>query len=146
MGPWPAWPREAAATMIPRRMSKRKELSVVVPAYNEASRIGDSLERMLPYLERRQKSFEVIVVDDGSADATTDVARQFAHRGVFVLELARNRGKGAALRHGVVASSGDVVLLCDADLSTPIEEVEKLEARLPEADLVLGSRGLPDSR
>jgi len=74
------------------------------------------------------------------------VARQYAHRGVWVLELARNRGKGAALRHGVVASSGELVLLCDADLSTPIEELEKLTAWLDRADVILGSRALPDSR
>ena len=122
------------------------ELSVVIPAFNEASRLGDSLERLLPYLERRGRTFEVIVVDDGSADATVDVARDFAHRGVFVLELARNRGKGAALRHGVVASSGSQVLLCDADLSTPIEELDRLEPHLRQAKLVLGSRDVEGAR
>jgi dolichyl-phosphate beta-glucosyltransferase len=122
------------------------ELSVVVPAFNEASRLGDSLERLLPFLERRGKPFEVLVVDDGSADGTVQVAREYAHRGVWVLELARNRGKGAALRHGVVASSGDKVLLCDADLSTPIEELARLEPYLEAAHLVLGSRDLPESR
>jgi len=116
------------------------DLSVVIPAFNEASRLGETLQRVLPYLERRGRSFEVLVVDDGSADATVEVASEYTHRGVWVLELSRNRGKGAALRHGVVASSGAKVLLCDADLSTPIEELEKLEPRLAEAKLVLGSR------
>jgi dolichyl-phosphate beta-glucosyltransferase len=122
------------------------ELSVVIPAFNEASRLGESLERLLPYLERRGQPFEVMVVDDGSVDATTEVAREFAHRGVWLLELARNRGKGAALRHGVVASSGSKVLLCDADLSTPIEELERLEPLLGEAKLVLGSRDVEGAR
>src|SRR3954470_6851539 len=122
------------------------ELSVVIPAFNEASRLGDSLERLLPFLERRGQPFEVLVVDDGSLDATVGVAREYADRGVWVLELSRNRGKGAALRHGVVASSGDKVLLCDADLSTPIEELERLEPHLAEAKLVLGSRDVADSR
>ncbi len=122
------------------------ELSVVIPAFNEASRLGDTLERLLPYLERRGESFEVMVVDDGSADATVEVAREYAHRGVWVLELARNRGKGAALRHGVVASSGAKVLLCDADLSTPIEELARLEPHLAHAKLVLGSRGVAGAR
>ncbi len=122
------------------------ELSVVVPAYNEASRLGESLVQMLAYLERRGKPFEVLVVDDGSVDATVEVASEFGHRGVWVLELARNRGKGAALRHGVVASSGEKVLLTDADLSTPIEELAKLEARLGDADLVLGSRSVEGAR
>jgi dolichyl-phosphate beta-glucosyltransferase len=122
------------------------ELSVVIPAFNEASRLGDSLGRLLPYLERRGEIFEVIVVDDGSADATVEVAREYAHRGVWVLELSRNRGKGAALRHGVVASSGAKVLLCDADLSTPIEELGRLEPHLAEAKLVLGSRDVEGAR
>jgi dolichyl-phosphate beta-glucosyltransferase len=86
------------------------------------------------------------VVDDGSADTTAEIAREHAHRGVWLLELARNRGKGAALRHGVVASSGDLVLLCDADLSTPIEELERLEPWLDRADLVLGSRSVEGAR
>ena len=122
------------------------DLSVVIPAYNEASRLGDTLSRVLAYLERRGKRFEVLVVDDGSADNTVEVAQEFSHRGVWVLELARNRGKGAALRHGVVASSGEMVLLCDADLSTPIQEIERLEPRLREADVVLGSRSVEGSR
>ena len=122
------------------------DLSVVIPAYNEASRLGETLSRVLAYLERRGKPFEVLVVDDGSADNTVEVAQEFAHRGVWVLELARNRGKGAALRHGVVASSGDMVLLSDADLSTPIQEVERLEPRLRDADVVLGSRGVEGAR
>ena len=118
----------------------------MVPAYNEASRLGESLVQMLAYLERRGKPFEVLVVDDGSVDATVEVASEFGHRGVWVLELVRNRGKGAALRHGVVASSGEKVLLTDADLSTPIEELAKLESRLHEADLVLGSRSVAGAR
>jgi dolichyl-phosphate beta-glucosyltransferase len=121
-------------------------LSVVIPSYNEASRLGETLGRVLPYLERRGKSFEVLVVDDGSADATVEVASEFSHRGVWVLELVRNRGKGAALRHGVVASSGELVLLSDADLSTPIEELERLEPWLDKADVVLGSRSVEGAR
>ena len=122
------------------------DLSVVIPAYNEASRLGDSLERVLPYLERRGKPFEVLVVDDGSSDATVQVGTEYSHRGVWVLELARNRGKGAALRHGVVASSGAKVLLSDADLSTPIEELGRLEPYLEQADLILGSRAVDGAR
>ena len=122
------------------------QLSVVIPAYNEASRLGSTLGRMLTYLERRGLAFEVLVVDDGSADATVEVAAEYAHRGVWVLELVRNRGKGAALRHGVVASRGAQVLLCDADLSTPIEELAKLEPWLERADLVLGSRSVQGAR
>lgn len=119
------------------------ELSVVVPAYNEAERLGPSLERALAYLERRGGSFEVLVVDDGSADGTGAVAAAYAGRGVRLLVHDRNRGKGAALRTGVLATAGEEVLLSDADFSTPIEELPKLERRLPAAELVLGSRAVP---
>jgi len=119
------------------------ELSVVVPAYNEAGRLGPSLEKALAYLERRGGSFEVLVVDDGSADGTGAAASAYAGRGVRLLVHARNRGKGAALRTGVLASAGEAVLLSDADFSTPIEELPKLERRLGEAELVLGSRAVP---
>lgn len=126
-------------------MSK-PELSVVIPAYNEASRLGPSLEKVLEYFEGRGTPFEVLVVDDGSEDATPRIARRFLGRQLWLLELPVNRGKGAALRHGVVASRGERVLLCDADLSTPIEELERLEPHLEEADIVLGSRAADGAR
>lgn len=119
------------------------ELSVVVPAYNEARRLGASLERICAYLAQRGAANEVIVVDDGSVDGTAEVATRFP---VTLLRLERNAGKGAALRHGVLASRGRRVLLSDADLSTPIEEVERLEPVLAEAPVVLGSRALASSR
>ena len=122
------------------------DLSVVVPAYNEAQRLGSTLEHLLAYLEARGGSFEVLVVDDGSGDATAEVAAGFVPRGVRVQRLEANRGKGAALRAGVLASRGARVLLTDADLSTPIEDLPRLEARLPEAAVVLGSRALATSR
>src|SRR5215208_4100226 len=116
------------------------ELSVVIPAFNEAARLGPSLRRVLDYLAARSLTGEVLVVDDGSADSTFAVAQGFAGEGVRVLRHERNRGKGAAVRTGVLASAGERVLLSDADLSTPIEELEKLEPHLATADLVLGSR------
>ncbi|HEX2253823.1 MAG TPA: dolichyl-phosphate beta-glucosyltransferase [Thermoanaerobaculia bacterium] len=122
------------------------DLSVVIPAYNEAQRLGSTLEHLLAYLEGRGASFEVLVVDDGSGDATAEVAAAFVPRGVRVLRLEPNRGKGAALKAGVLASRGARVLLTDADLSTPIEDLPRLESRLPEAAVVLGSRALATSR
>ena len=121
-------------------------LSVVVPAYNEEVRLKATLPVVLDYLEKSRRSFEVLVVDDGSADSTRDVAHAFASRGVRALRLERNSGKGAALRRGVLESSGDHVLLTDADLSTPISEVERLEPVLERADLVFGSRAASGSR
>lgn len=121
------------------------DLSVVIPAYNEAERLGPGLRRAVDYLKRRGLAFEVLVVDDGSRDATVRVAEGFAGEGVRVLRHERNRGKGAAVQTGLVASRGERVLLSDADFSTPIEELEKLEPRLRDAALVLGSRALDSS-
>jgi dolichyl-phosphate beta-glucosyltransferase len=125
----------------------RVELSVVVPAYNEAGRLEPGLRRAVEYLRGRGRPFELLVVDDGSRDATSAVAAAFAAEGVRVIRHERNRGKGAAVRTGVVASRGERVLISDADFSTPIEEVEKLEARLGNGTpLVIGSRGLDTSQ
>jgi dolichyl-phosphate beta-glucosyltransferase len=119
------------------------DLSIVIPAYNEAARLAPTLERVLDYLAGRKLSSEVLVVDDGSADRTAEVAAGFAGRGVRLLSQGANRGKGAALRSGVLASRGERVLLLDADLSTPIEDLERLSPHLAEAQVVLGSRAAP---
>ncbi len=124
------------------------ELSVVVPAYNEESRITVTLIRTLDYLRTHQPSFEVIVVDDGSRDETVSVVEDLARTEPLLraMRLPENRGKGAAVRTGVLASKGRYVLFMDADLATPIEEVDKLlrHAR-GGADVVIGSRGLAAS-
>jgi dolichyl-phosphate beta-glucosyltransferase len=122
------------------------ELSIVVPAFDEAERLGPSLRRVLDYLARRGEGAEVLVVDDGSRDGTAAVARGFAAEGVRLLSHPGNRGKGAAVRTGLAASRGRRVLITDADLSTPIDDVELLEPHLAEAELVLGSRGVAASR
>lgn len=118
------------------------DLSIVIPAFNEELRLGESLTDVLDWLEQRERDFEVIVVDDGSADATSAVAESFASRRVRAVRLAENSGKGAAVRRGVRESVGRRVLLSDADFSTPIEEIEKLESRIEEAPIVLGSRAV----
>ena len=123
------------------------ELSVVIPSYNEEGRLEPGLRQALAYLQRRGESYELLVVDDGSRDGTSRVASAFADQGVRVLRHEKNRGKGAAVRTGIVASRGRKVLLTDADFSTPIQEIEKLERFLTSATpLVIGSRGLADSQ
>lgn len=123
------------------------DLTVIIPAYNEAARIGPTIERVLAYLGNRNA--EVIVVDDGSRDATSAEVVRFGGREtpVRLLRHARNQGKGAAVRAGILEARGKILLVSDADLSTPIEDVEKLEQALCNgADVAVGSRELSQSK
>jgi glycosyltransferase involved in cell wall biosynthesis len=123
-------------------------LSVVVPAYNEDARIERSLMRTLDFLAEREGGFEIIVVDDGSRDATAIVVSSLAARDprVQLVRLPQNRGKGAAIRAGVAASRGELVLMMDADLATPIEELHALERALTGGAVVAtASRALGSS-
>lgn len=130
-------------------------LSLIVPAYNEEKRLPATLERIATYLGGRDFSYEMIIVDDGSRDNTNHVVREFgaSHPWSRLLQYvddhgtAINRGKGFAVRAGILASKGRDVLFSDADLSTPIEELEKLLPPLSrgDCDIAIASRSLPDS-
>lgn len=125
----------------------RPHLSVVIPAYNEKARIHRTLDRVLPYLRARGASFEILVIDDGSRDGTADAVAARGDAEIEVIRLERNSGKGAAVRRGALASHGEWMLLTDADLSAPIEELEKLEGLCANGiDVACGSRGLRDSQ
>jgi glycosyltransferase involved in cell wall biosynthesis len=123
-------------------------LSVVIPAYNEQSRLGDSLARVCEYLDAGGFDAEILVVDDGSADRTAEIAKHsLGGRRGRVLRNVENRGKGYSVRRGALAAAGRWVLLTDADLSAPIEEHAKLAAAARDLDLdvVIGSRALDPS-
>ena len=125
------------------------QLSVVIPAYNEDRRLPGTLALAYRYLYQSGMSFEIIVVDDGSYDNTADFVEGFAREypGVRLLSYTPNRGKGHAVRTGMLAASGDLVLMTDADGSSPIEEVEKLLKKVQEGcEVVIGSRAKEDSQ
>ena len=117
-------------------------LSIVIPAYNEARRIRDTLERVLRFRQQKPYVVELIVVDDGSTDQTIETVSEFP--GVRLVRNDRNHGKGYTVRHGVLEATGKYVLFTDADLSTPIEETDKLLSALQRdgADAAVGSRAL----
>jgi glycosyltransferase involved in cell wall biosynthesis len=117
-------------------------LSIVVPAYNEAGRIRDTLERLCDFKKSKPYSIELMVVDDGSTDHTVEAVAKFP--GVRLIRNDRNHGKGFTVRYGVLEARGELVLFTDADLSTPIEEADKLLSALQSsgADAAVGSRAL----
>ncbi|WP_155055645.1 dolichyl-phosphate beta-glucosyltransferase [Streptomyces blattellae] len=126
------------------------DLSVVIPAYNEEQRLGPTLDAIAAYLgedEGRWGDWEIVVADDGSTDATRDLVTERTERTGSRVRLVggdRNRGKGAALRLGVAASRGRRVLVTDADLAAPIEELERLDKALSEGcAAAIGSRSVP---
>lgn len=123
-------------------------LSIVVPAYNEALRLPSALDRMRLYFSSLGEEYEVIVVDDGSDDGTADKA-ELAAQGwpeLSVIRLPVNAGKGAAVREGMLRARGRERAFSDADLSTPLEELARLRARLGgNCHAAIASRGLPDS-
>jgi dolichyl-phosphate beta-glucosyltransferase len=125
------------------------KLSVVVPCYNEEQRLPRTIEQIERHLAARGESYELILVDDGSADGTRRVMDEAAERNkaIRIVALPENRGKGRALAEGVKVSRGEEVLVTDADLSTPIEELEKLEGALARgAGVAIASRAVKGSR
>ena len=121
-------------------------LSIVIPAFNEEARLMGTLSKIAAYVETIGLAAEVLVVDDGSTDRTAELATLAlaAGRG-RVIPNGANRGKGYSVRHGVLEARGEMVLITDADLSTPIEKYTKLAATIAGHDVVIGSRALPDS-
>jgi dolichyl-phosphate beta-glucosyltransferase len=130
-----------------------RSLTIVLPAYNEARRIGPALDELFAYLAEPHEGIpvnvDVLLVDDGSKDATAEVIRarpEFERSTGASLRLlmVAHGGKGAAVKAGMLAAQGDLVVFADADMATPPPELEKLVAALEDADVALGSRIQPD--
>ena len=133
---------------MPGQPERAVYLSVVIPAWNEEKRIGSTLVEVGKYLKGKSFASEIVVVDDGSVDRTSELASEALSRRVpfRIIRLETNRGKGHAVKEGVLAAAGDVILFSDADLSTPIEEFEKFLPWLEWGDdVIIGSRALKES-
>ena len=142
-------PRGAGSSQSEIRNPKSEIASLVIPAYNERKRIEGCLRAVADWLRTRPGGWEweVILVDDGSTDGTKGIARQLASELGLTLQIRRhdvNRGKGCALREGVLASRGNPILVSDVDLSTPLTEWVKLAERLPTNPIAIGSRALQE--
>jgi len=124
------------------------DLSVIIPAYNEEDVIEKTLHVIYNYLKNKNINWEIIVVDDGSTDMTSEKVQQICDKiqGIRLISYKKNVGKGGAVRQGVLAANGRNILFSDADLSTPITELEKLLPWIEDYDIVMGSRRVKDSR
>jgi dolichyl-phosphate beta-glucosyltransferase len=122
-------------------------LSIIIPAYNEASRLPKTLPSLRKFLEEQNFTWEVILSDDGSTDQTLQIAsKYFGDEGLVKINSPKNRGKGSAVRQGILAAKGEICLLSDADFSTPIQDFFKLYPLIKDGyDIAIGSRSLPDS-
>lgn len=129
----------------------KPELSIVIPAYNESSRLAEPLREVINFVTSSKLNAEIVVVDDGSSDDTARVAEnvcaEFNNIASRVIRYEQNRGKGFAVKTGLLAANADLALFSDADLSTPIEEIHKLVEPIKsgEFDVTFGSRALDRS-
>jgi dolichyl-phosphate beta-glucosyltransferase len=108
----------------------KPEISIIIPAFEEEARLGDSIEKILTYVEKEKLSAELIIVDDGSADRTAEIgesaAAGFPALQTKVIRYEPNRGKGFAVKTGLLSAAGDIAVFSDADLSTPIDEIAEV--------------------
>jgi len=126
-------------------MARTPELSVIIPAFNEETRIGPTVRDIVAYCRRTSRAFEIILVDDGSVDGTSSVGRDLSQEfsEVRLIRLPANQGKGYAVRTGMLNAQGRNLLFADADGATPFPELERLENALAEgADVAVASRAL----
>ena len=130
-------------------MTKYPNLSIVIPAFNESARIPATLKQVVSCIRERGWDAEIIVVNDGSTDQTAQVVQDFARTApeIRMIENPGNRGKGYSVRSGMLQALGEIVMFTDADLSSPMQEAERLFTHIAEgADIAIGSRWLEKGR
>lgn len=127
-------------------MRKDTKLTLIIPAYNEEKIISETLKSVLNFLSPKTYTWEVIVVDDGSKDKTSKMVERFNRKQVYLVKLPENRGKGAAIKAGVKKSRGEFIIFSDADLSVPIENIDKFLLELRKNNVVIGSRRIKGSK
>ncbi|MBI2625197.1 MAG: glycosyltransferase family 2 protein [Candidatus Nealsonbacteria bacterium] len=129
-------------------MQGSTHLSVIIPAFNEEKRLSKTLEAIDLYLKKQNYAYEIIVVNDGSKDKTSEITNGLMGniRNLKLIDNRENRGKGAVVRQGMLGSGGDYRVFTDADNSTPIDQIEKMWPYFKQGcDVVIGSRDLPES-
>lgn len=121
------------------------EISIIIPAYNEEKIIGKSISKVIGFLENKKFDYEIIVVDDCSKDRTRSIINNFNSKKIILIENKKNIGKGYSIKKGILNAKKNLVLFSDADLSTPIEELNSLLKYIDDYDIVIGSRRMKKS-
>jgi len=136
-----SWKKPLFSSWNPRQIILTVFLSVIIPAHNEENRLPKALEQVLRFLKEQSFTSEVIVVENGSSDKTLEVAQKFTESHKSVRVIQSERGKGAAVKRGMLEAQGEYRFMCDADLSMPVEEIAKfLPPTLKDFDIAIASR------
>lgn len=120
-------------------------LSIIIPCYNEENRIAKTLKEISSHLKRKDFDYEIVVVNDGSSDKTSEVVNNLKIEEIVFIDNKENRGKGFVVRQGLMSSRGEYRIFTDADNSTPIEEIDKFIPYLEDYDIIIGSRAMKES-
>ena len=125
-------------------MIKEMEISVVIPAYNEENRIVPTIDTIKKYLNKHSKNYEIIIIDDGSKDATYSLLfnKYMKDERITVLRNEKNRGKGFSVKRGFLKAKYSLVLFTDSDLATPLEELDKMVPLIKANDIIIASRNM----
>lgn len=125
-----------------------KSISIVIPSYNESKKIASTLTKIVSYMNSKKLCYEIIVVDDGSTDNSNEIVKELSEKNnkIKPIRNQKNKGKGYSVRKGVLNSKYDLILFTDADLSTPITELDNLMVFLDNYDMIIGSRNLKGSK